>query len=85
MTERQGIRVWEVYVAALSASCLAGLLLYPYSIEKKINLLLRKYDLKTENVLGNPEPEKFYEIEGRRVYLEIDGKSIEQYFQPEKQ
>lgn len=29
----------------------------------------------------NPEnPEKFYEISEQRVYLEIDGKPVEQYF-----
>ncbi len=36
--------------------------------------------LTVSNVVGGPEPEKFYEIDGKRVYLEIDGTPIEEYF-----
>lgn len=32
------------------------------------------------DVLGGPELEVFYEIEGKRVYLEIDGQPIGDYF-----
>lgn len=32
------------------------------------------------DVLGGPELEVFYEIEGKRVYLEIDGQPIGNYF-----
>ncbi len=38
------------------------------------------YELKTENVIGNEEDEKFYEIDNKRIYLEIDGKLVEYYF-----
>lgn len=34
---------------------------------------------KIENVIGSESPEKFYELNGQRVYLEIDGKSVEEY------
>lgn len=33
----------------------------------------------TSNVLGAEAPEKFYNVDGQRVYLEIDGKPVEQY------
>jgi len=33
-----------------------------------------------EDVIGKSAPEKFYEIDGQRVYLEIDGRPIEEYF-----
>lgn len=33
-----------------------------------------------QNVMGGEAPEKFYELEGRRVYFEIDGMPVEQYF-----
>lgn len=35
--------------------------------------------LQVENIRGSPEPEKFYVINNQRVYLEIDGKPVEQY------
>ena len=33
----------------------------------------------TENVMGNKIPDKFYYVRGKRVYLGIDGKPIEDY------
>ena len=39
-----------------------------------------KYEIQTQNVIGEEAPEKFYEINGQRVYLEVDGKPVEQYF-----
>ena len=35
--------------------------------------------LQEKDVLGNPELETFYEINGQRFYLRIDGKPVEQY------
>lgn len=32
-----------------------------------------------ENVVGGPAPDKFYEIGGKRVFLEIDGASVEEF------
>lgn len=39
--------------------------------------------IQVKNVIGNETPDKFYQINGQRVYLEVDGKSIEKYFTPE--
>lgn len=40
---------------------------------------LIKSKIKVENVMGNSEPETFYEVNGQKVYLKIDGKYIENY------
>ncbi len=32
------------------------------------------------NVIGNEAPERFYEMNGQRVYLEVDGKAVDSYF-----
>ena len=37
--------------------------------------------IQTRKVIGKSLPDKFYEINGKKVYLEIDGKSVEDYFQ----
>ncbi len=52
------------------------------SIEQKVDILLQKSEprLETRDVMGKYLPEKFYEINGQRVYLEVDGKPVEQYF-----
>ena len=39
----------------------------------------------TENVIGNKIPDKFYYVRGERVYLEIDGKPIEDYLRSRDQ
>lgn len=36
-------------------------------------------ELKTENVTGNSEPEKFYMVNGNRAYVAIDGQPVEGY------
>ena len=46
----------------------------PLQREKMVDLLHQR------NVIGNEAPEKFYEVNGQRAYLEIDGKPVEQYF-----
>lgn len=35
--------------------------------------------LQTANVIEGSAPEKFYDIDGQRVYLEIDGKPVAEY------
>lgn len=45
------------------------------SLEKQ-----EKPEIQTRDVIGNSEPERFYEFNGQRVYLEIDGKPVESYF-----
>lgn len=52
------------------------------TIEQKVDELHTRttaYELKTQNVLGNETPETFYEIDGRKAYLTIDGKNVEEY------
>ncbi|MBI2671912.1 hypothetical protein HYX16_03180 [Candidatus Woesearchaeota archaeon] len=36
------------------------------------------------DVTGKETPDKFYEINGKRAYLEIDGKPIEDYIKEKK-
>lgn len=71
----------KIYVPlALGALCIAAginLLTTP-NLEKKLDEL--KPIVKEEQVIGNQIPEKFYEIDGKKVYLEIDGKPVEEYF-----
>lgn len=50
------------------------------NITKKVDALT---SIRLENVLAGPAFEKFYEIDGKRAYLEIDGKPVEQYFSGE--
>lgn len=38
-----------------------------------------KPKVQTANVMGAEALEKFYDIDGQRVYLEIDGQPVEQY------
>lgn len=38
-------------------------------------------EVHRENVQGDERPEAFYEIDGKRVYLEIDGMPVEEYLQ----
>lgn len=49
--------------------------------QKILNNYQKVPQLQVENVISSEAPEKFYELNGQRVYLEIDGKSVEQYFQ----
>jgi hypothetical protein len=39
-----------------------------------------KQNIQTRDVVGNEQPERFYEFNGQRVYLEIDCKPVESYF-----
>jgi hypothetical protein len=36
-------------------------------------------EVRTENVMGNPEPEKFYMVNGNRAFVEIDGQPVDTY------
>jgi hypothetical protein len=73
-----------IFGAILMRSCVAG------SINgrlDKINESLQPYrgtesQLKKENVLGSALPEEFYEINGKRFYLRIDDKPIEELYRP---
>jgi hypothetical protein len=71
-----------IFGAILMRSCVAG------SINgrlDKINETLQsgrmiEYQLKKENVLDSALPEEFYEINGKRVYLKIDDRPIEELY-----
>lgn len=39
----------------------------------------QKPEIEIKNILGGPEDEKYYFIAGEFVYLEIDGKPVEEY------
>lgn len=39
-----------------------------------------KANVQIKNTVGDSTPDKFYEINGRRVYIEIDGQPVEDYF-----
>ena len=77
---------YDRLILYLTAVGVAGLFLYVglnisdrlKSIDDKLEK--PKYELQVKNVIGHEAPEKFYEINGKRVYLEIDGKPVEQYF-----
>jgi len=40
----------------------------------------QKAAVQIKNTVGDSTPDKFYEINGRRVYIEIDGQPVEDYF-----
>lgn len=48
------------------------------NIERKFNE--SKLEIQARDVIGRPDIDKFYDINGQRVYLEIDGMRIEEYF-----
>ena len=75
------------------AGSLTGIALITYVLfrpdreEQKLDAILEQLsrtnnltNIITKNVIGGHVPEKFYEIDGRRFYLEIDGKPVEEYF-----
>ncbi len=35
--------------------------------------------LKHENSIGGPEPDEFYDVDGKRAYVSIDGKPVSDY------
>ena len=75
----------EVIFEGLVAGAVAGAFGMSFITNSKLKQLEDKVDSLspkpiTSNVIGNGEPEKFYDVNGQRVYLEIDGKPVEQYF-----
>ena len=44
--------------------------------ELRSTIEIQSPEYKTENVMGGSEPETFYEIDGKRAYLKIDGNPI---------
>ncbi|VVB77558.1 Uncharacterised protein [uncultured archaeon] len=44
---------------------------------KKVPVVLEE---KSENLFGNPNPEKYFMINGQKAYTQVNGKPIESYF-----
>jgi len=72
-------------IAAISA-CIISVIGLGYYFDYKIDLakidlekakIERGITLQERDLNGNGIPEKFYEIDGKRYFLEIDGKNIE--------
>lgn len=77
----KGIGFGDVFNASLLAGLLAvvpQIIINKYELGGKIDELRPK--IFSEQVIGDSTPEKFYKIDGERVYLEIDGQPVEQYF-----
>lgn len=53
------------------------------SIDARVKYLVNtsSYNLKTENMIGEPAQEAFYEVNGQRAYVVIDGMPVDQYLQ----
>jgi len=49
-------------------------------IDANASLLANKYELHSENLFGQKEPERFFSMAGRRAFVEIDGKPVEECF-----
>ncbi|MBU0466326.1 MAG: hypothetical protein KJ718_02545 [Nanoarchaeota archaeon] len=85
MSERRGLGFFETVCAVVVGASLATIPDYVRqgNIENKVDQLLQRpaIELRTENVIGGNAPEKFYEIAGKRVYLEIDGQPVDNYVQ----
>lgn len=70
MTERPGL-----YIIAI-----IGMLAAIKSCKNTVELVSKApLELKVEDVMGGSEPEKFYEINGRRCFLEIDKTPVKDY------
>jgi len=71
-------------VTALASSVPIGMYLEGQKAIKREELEKAKIErglvIQERNVIGSDISDKFYEIDGKQVYLEIDGKPIEQYF-----
>lgn len=64
--------------------CLLGITLITgikscYEISNLKESLQKIPVIQIKNVIGGEAPEKFYEIDGKRVYLEIDSQPVEKY------
>lgn len=84
MTENKPLGLGITVVAVIGGASIATIpdFIRQGKIERKVDKLLQRptIELRIDNVIGGETPEKFYEIDGKRVYLEIDGKPVEQYF-----
>ncbi len=51
--------------------------MYSKSHESEAAKAQPQYELQVRDLNGNGIPEKFYEVNGKKVFVEIDGKSVE--------
>ena len=51
-------------------------------LEEKIDALTPQ--TQEEQVFGDTTPEKFYMVNGKRCYFEVDGKPVDEYFNERK-
>jgi len=49
---------------------------YLITTRQQINELYESNQVRTENVIGNSEPETFLEVDGVRFYSKIDGQPV---------
>ena len=77
MKDRKGI--WRATIFMTSLTTLINSI-NQCNMNNRIDELERlgKLTIKENNTIGKEE-KKYYEINGKRAYLEIDGKPIEQY------
>jgi hypothetical protein len=77
--------IFTLVLASCAGASIATLLDYATQqrTEEKVDKLLRRPTVKlmTENVIGSDANDVFYNIGERRAYLEIDGRSVEDYVQ----
>lgn len=75
----------KVLLEGLVTGAVVGTWVMVMFADSKLNQLKDKVDSLspkpiTLNVMGGEAPERFYDLNGQRVYLEVDGKPVEQYF-----
>lgn len=70
------------FIAAQMATCWDSINLSRTrsTVDNIEKIVSTKPQLHTENVLGGPGMESFYVIDGKRLYVTIDGKAVESYF-----
>ena len=60
---------------------LAGVGMKLTGVSKRLEELkpTQMYEIQTEDVMGNEIPERFYEINGEKAYVQIDGNPVREY------
>ena len=84
MKIRQFVKITLIIIVAFICVSLAAK--HDPDLSEMKKEMLRELDkispakLRTENVIQGEEPEKFYIIKGKKAFVEIDGKKVEEYF-----
>lgn len=80
MSENESLGFWETTCAVVFGTVAATVPIHIHltSMENKLYQSQKPtLEMRIENVVGGPEKEKFYEIDGKRFYLEVDGRPVE--------